>query len=103
MGIVIPECDIIIHMANGQSIININSADNLASELAYIGKAMLNLSKKIEKLNRLKKVKEVKVTPETDPEMFTQEFINAVRKSRQDIAKGKVYDYFEIRKTLDLE
>lgn len=90
-------------MANGQSIININSADNLASELANIGKAMLNLSKKIEKLNRQKKIKEVKVTPETDPEMFTQEFINAVKKSRQDIAKGKIHDYFGIRKTLDLE
>ena len=89
-------------MVNGQTTIDINSANHLASELANIGRAMLNLSQKIEKLTIKSKVKEVRVTPKTDPEMFTKEFIAAVKKARREIEEGKTVDYLEFRKTLDL-
>jgi hypothetical protein len=90
-------------MSNGKTVINARTANSLANELTNLGQAMLSLGQKIEKLVSQPKVKEVKVTPETDPDMFTKEFISTVRKSRKDIEKGRVYDYFKIRNSLGLK
>lgn len=85
-------------------LVDYNKFSSLAEELSNLGKSFLATSRKITKMLESKhKVKSVRVTPETDPDMFTKEFINSVKKARRDIAEGRVHDYFEIRKTLDLE
>lgn len=85
-------------------LVDYDTFSSLAEELSSLGKAFLATSKNLKKmLSKKSKVKEVHITPETDPDMFTKEFIESVKKARKDIAKGRVHDYFKIRKTLDLE
>lgn len=88
-------------MTNTQPTTN-NSTHTLASlgaELSRIGKALITVSLKMQKLTG---PKSVRVTKKTDPEMFTKEFRQTVRKSREDIKKGRVFLYSEFRKQLGL-
>jgi hypothetical protein len=85
-------------------LIDYDKFSSLAEELSNLGKSFLATSRKIETMLKIeRKVKSVRVTPETDPDMFTKEFINSVKKARKEFREGKAMDYFEFRKTLDLE
>ena len=98
MGHVIYYCG----MANGNLLVRDSTFSSLAQELLRLGNSLVVLGKKFEKLAKEPTVKTVKVTPKSDPEMFTKEFINKVRQSRRDFEKGKYFNYFEIRKTFGL-
>ncbi len=70
---------------------------SLGEELSRIAKALVRVSMKLQEYAR---VRTVKVTPKTDPDMFTEEFMAKVKKSHEDIEKGRVVDYSKFRKTL---
>ena len=76
---------------------------DLGQELLQLSQAMARIGSKLQHIAPQTKIKTVKVTPKTDPEMFTPEFIEAVRKSREDIKNGRVVDYLTFRKSLKLK
>lgn len=76
--------------------------ESLANELTRLGRTMISVGKKIGKLTPTSKVRKIKVSKKTDPEMFTKKFAKVVREARSEIKQGKTTDYFEFRKTLDL-
>ena len=78
------------------------AADSLASlgeELSRIGKALINVSIKMQKMTGPKRMK---ISKKTDPDMFTKEFKAAVRKSLDDIKQGRVIPYEKVREELGL-
>jgi hypothetical protein len=89
-------------MVNGKIVIGIDTAESLANELTRLGRVMISVGKKIGKLTPTSKVRKIKVSRKTDPEMFTKKFVKAVKEARCEIEQGKTIDYFEFRKTLDL-
>lgn len=87
-------------MTHDTQSISHRSTDALASlgeELFRIAQALARVSVKLQEYAR---VKTVKVTKKTDPDMFTEEFIKTVKKSREDIEKGRVVEYNQFRNSL---
>lgn len=80
----------------------IEQLSDLGQDLLQLSQAMAKIGTQLRKLSRAPKVNAVRVTPETDPEMFTPEFIETVRKSREDIAKGRVISFADLRKKLGI-
>lgn len=72
---------------------------SLGAELSRIGKALINVSVKMQKLTGPKLVT---VSKETDPDMFTKEFKEAVSKSLDDIQHGRLIPYDQVRQELGL-
>ncbi len=77
----------------------IGSLSTLGEEIAKIADSLSRVGKKLQQISS---IPTVEVKRETDPEMFTREFINIVKKSRQDFEKGRYVEYKDFRKTLDL-
>ena len=59
----------------------------IGAELSSIAKALARVSKK---LQATAVFKTVSVSQKSDPDMFTEEFIDTVRKSRKEIEKGEI-------------
>lgn len=78
-----------------------DSIASLSQELSRIAHALAKVSANMQTLVK-RPVRTVRVTPKTDPDMFTKEFIETVRTSRRELAQGKSRDYREFRKTLNL-
>ena len=62
----------------------------LGAELSSIAKALARFSKKLQATSVFKIVS---ISKKSDPDMFTKEFINTVRKSRKEIEKGDVIPF----------
>jgi len=77
----------------------INYFSSLGEELFRIAKALTKVSQKLQEISS---IQTVKVTPKTDPEMFSDEFLKTIRQSRREFEKGSFDDYLTFRKTLDL-
>lgn len=78
------------------------STDHLASlgeELGHIAAALAKVSNKLQNISTLKTRK---VSKKSDPEMSTKEFLQTLRKSRKEFAKGEYSDYKSVRHSLGL-
>ena len=89
-------------MSNGKIVIDHKELESLADELTSVGRQMVSIGKRIEKIASNKDAKSVKVTKKSHPELFDKKFIKSIKDARKEFEKGESADYFEFRKTLDL-
>lgn len=76
---------------------------SLGEELAHVAKLLTRVSQKLQHVSTSPTVPTVRVSKKTDPDMFTPEFLKAVRQSRKDYKEGRYTDYQTFRKSLNLE
>lgn len=77
----------------------IESLSTLGEEIAKIADSLSRVGKKLQQISS---IPTVEVKRETDPEMFTKEFRQTVRKSLNDIKNGRIIPYEQVRQELGL-